>query len=131
LDPATLPPPGEFFVNFDTESPAGMFGSAMILVFVGWYVYSVIQMFVVQRGLADTRRARARWIMVGVLMIPAGIMYFIILGYLSTGMTWIRLVLVMLGHVIWMLSPVLVYLGMRLRVPIEGNQKTNHHAVDV
>jgi hypothetical protein len=119
IDPATLPPTVDYVVNFDTESEAGSIGSAMILVFVGWYAYSVILMFVVQRGQAGVRRVRARRIMAGVFMIPAGIVYFILLGYLHNSINWDRVVLVLLGHVIWMLSPVLVYLGMRLRVPSE------------
>jgi hypothetical protein len=126
IDPASLPPTGNFVVNFDTQSAEGIFGSAMIIVFVGWYAYSVIQMFVVQRGLAGARRARARYIMVGVLMIPTGIVYFIVLGYFQTGVTWDRLLLVMLGHVIWMLSPVLVYIGMRLHVPTEASSIERH-----
>ncbi len=130
IDPASLPPTGEFIVNFDTQSTEGMIGSALIIVFVGWYAYSVIQMFVVQRNLAGVRRERARCIMAGVLMIPAGIVYFIALGYYQTDATWDRLLLVMLGHVIWMLSPVLVYFGMRLRVSAEaGSMDTRREAI--
>jgi hypothetical protein len=116
IDPGNLPPVGAFVVNFDTITPAGIFGSLMILVFVAWYMYGVVSMFFVQRRQAGMKRSRSRFILAGTIMIPAGILYFIAIGFIQVDDA-MKLMLVMLGHVMWMASPTLVYLGMRLRVP--------------
>ncbi len=118
ISPGNLPPTGDFMVNFDTESAAGTFGSLMFIVFVCWYVYSVVFMLTIQRGQTGKRRQRTMSILLGMLMIPAGIVYFTAVGYFQMPIPF-RLLLVLVGHVIWMLSPILVYLGMRLHVPAE------------
>jgi hypothetical protein len=67
------------------------------------------------------KKNRSQFIMLGMLMVPTGICYFILLPYvLPVSQTvdmqpWVNLI----GHLIWAMSPVLVFLGMRLKVPEE------------
>jgi hypothetical protein len=122
IDPSLLPPTGLFRVTFDSVSLQGQVSSFFILAFVAWYVASVLLMFVQQSRESGLKKNRSRFIMLGMLMIPAGICYFVLLPYIyppsqtTTLQPWFNLV----GQLIWAMSPVLVYLGMRLRVVIQS-----------
>jgi hypothetical protein len=122
IDPSLLPPPPDTFrVTFDSITLQGQVSSFFILVFVAWYVASVLLMFVQQSRESGLKKNRSRFVMLGMLMIPAGICYFVLLPYTFPAsqtpdfQPWINFI----GHVIWAMSPVLVYLGMRLKVPEE------------
>ncbi len=116
IDPQMLPPTGSFTVKFDNITPLGVLSSYFILAFVAWYICSVLLMTVQQARESGRKRTRSRFIMFGFLMIPVGICYFILTAYLVIGSdlrTWVNLG----GQLIWAMSPVLVYLGMRLKIP--------------
>lgn len=119
IDPSLLPPSGAFRVTFDSVTVQGQVSTFFILVFVAWYIASVLLMFIQQSRESGLKKTRSWFIMLGILMIPIGILYFILLPYVfpmsqnANVQPWVNLI----GHVIWAMSPVLVFLGMRLKVP--------------
>ncbi|MBN2152347.1 MAG: hypothetical protein JW839_12925 [Candidatus Lokiarchaeota archaeon] len=124
IDPQSLPPAGAFTVTFDSITPAGQLSSILFLAFVTWYVCSVLLMFSQQARESGRRRARTRLLMFGILMIPVGIIYFILLPYIlptfqALSTTDLRPWVNLIGQLIWATSPVLVYLGIRLGVTAE------------
>ncbi len=73
VDPQLLPPSGKFTVKFDNLTLLGQISTYFILVFVAWYVCSVLLMSVQQTRESGRKRTRSRFLMFGMLMIPAGI----------------------------------------------------------
>nr|MDO8083816.1 hypothetical protein [Candidatus Sigynarchaeum springense] len=122
IDPSLLPPTTvNFKVTFDSVSLQGQASSFFILAFVAWYVASVLLMFVQQSRESGAKRNRTRFIMIGMLAIPAGICYFVLLPCVvpvsqePNLQPWFNLA----GQLVWATSPVLVYFGMRIKVPDE------------
>ncbi|MEX2680077.1 MAG: hypothetical protein Q6373_000625 [Candidatus Sigynarchaeota archaeon] len=126
IDPSLLPPTGAFRVTFDSVTLQGQVSSFFILAFVAWYIASVLLMFIQQSRESGAKKIRTRLIMTGMLMIPAGICYFILLPYVFPAsqtpnlQPWFNLA----GQLAWATSPVLVFLGMRVRVPEEEKKLT-------
>nr|MDO8110486.1 hypothetical protein [Candidatus Sigynarchaeota archaeon] len=123
-----LPPlPGTYLVNFDQSTG---FPLVFYLIFVAWYVTGTMLMFSIQHRESGIKKMRARRIMWGILMIPAGIVYFVILGYLfpDTGSLELRGILTVLGHVLWNLSPTLIFLGLRMKEKENDTSNTSNDA---
>nr|MDO8110749.1 hypothetical protein [Candidatus Sigynarchaeota archaeon] len=119
--PDELPPTGAFSVSFDPNILANLF----YISFVAWYVFGVFLMFFQQRREAGVKRNRTRYIMFGILMIPIGIVYFIVQPYIMPLLPVVpgvdpKFVYNLVGQIIWAFSPILVYIGMRVRVPLES-----------
>jgi hypothetical protein len=129
IEPSLLPPTGAFKVTFDSITLQGQVSTFFIFVFVAWYVASVLLMFVQQSRESGSKRKRSQLIMLGMLMIPVGICYYLL--YKSLLLVFQPLTPVdlrpwfdLIGHVIWAMSPVLVFLGMRLKVLEEEKTMT-------
>jgi hypothetical protein len=116
INPSTLPPaPGvNYNVNFDTFSVKGQVAFFLYLGYCVWFVGDVIIMGTViakQRGPA---RLRSVLLMLGMLMIPLGISYFVIVGFVPMPIG-IRNVLTIGGQLVWAASPILAYSGFAIK----------------
>ena len=112
IDPSTLPPaPGvNYNVNFDTFSIKGQVAFFIYMGYCVWFVGDVIIMGTViakQRGYA---RLRSVLLMLGMFMIPLGISYFVIVGFVTMPID-IRNALTIGGQLVWAASPILSYSG--------------------
>jgi len=114
IDPATLPPTVPYSVNFDAVTINGQIAFIFYMSYVAWYLAAIYLIFSVQKRKSGLEQRRAKFIMYGMLMIPVGITYYVLLGFLKVPAD-IYAYLDILGHIIWTLSPVLIYLGVRLQ----------------
>jgi hypothetical protein len=127
IDPATLPPTVPYSVNFDSVSLWGRIAFIFYLSYVAWYVAAIYLMFIVQKRESGVEKQRAIYIMIGILMIPSGIVYYVLLGTFKVPPD-IYAILDILGHIIWMLSPIMIYLSLRLQ---QSNVKTAIPATEI
>lgn len=139
VDPATLPPappPPHFNVSWDNlffflgineTTISGFIAFVMYLSFVAWYAFSVVLIFIQQRQLTGLQRARNIRIIIGILMIPGGILYFVLLPFLIQALPVLRdfqFFFNVIGQGIWASSPVFVYLGLVVKPAAEGKRET-------
>ncbi|MHA1371431.1 MAG: hypothetical protein ACTSWN_13260 [Promethearchaeota archaeon] len=110
IDPSGLPPIIEFYVDFDQN----IFAYIFYCTFVFWYVLAVVSIFHTQKQTTGISKLKVRWIMIGMIMIPAGIIYFVIIAFLKTASGSV-LGLMVIGQVIWACSPIFVLVGLRIR----------------
>jgi len=113
IDPRTLPPTVPYSVNFDSVTLNGQIAFIFYLSYVAWYLAAIYLIFSVQKGKSGPEKRRASFIMAGMLMIPAGILYYVIFGPRIPLV--IYTIFDLLGHVIWILSPVLIFLGLEIQ----------------
>ncbi|MHA1891423.1 MAG: hypothetical protein ACTSYS_10580 [Promethearchaeota archaeon] len=124
LSPEQLPPSSSnFSVNFDSlwlilginkDTIEGFLAFIFYLSLCGWYFFAVFQLFYKQKYESSIKRLRAKFIALGIIMIPMGIIYFIIIPFLKvpSDFKWLTNTI---GQVIWASSPLFVFLGMRLK----------------
>jgi hypothetical protein len=124
IPPSNLPPTGSFVVGFDSSSLQGIIGILFYLSFVVWYFYGVNLMFSVQKRESGICQKRTRRMMSGIVLIPIGILYFTFLPFLGLPQL-VKPYFLILGQVIWALSPILVYLGLSLQPKEKEMQISN------
>lgn len=113
IDPTTLPPTVAYSVNFDSVTLKGEIAYIFYMSYCIWYFIAIYLMFSIQKRESGLEKRRARYIMYGMLMIPVGILYYVLLG--PNVPPDVYEMLDILGHIIWTLSPVLIYLGLRIQ----------------
>ncbi|HME55011.1 MAG TPA: hypothetical protein VKM55_22590 [Candidatus Lokiarchaeia archaeon] len=118
IDPTTLPPMVPYSVNFDSVTIKGQIAYIFYMSYCIWYFAAVYLMFSIQKGESGRERRRARYIMFGMLMIPVGILYYVLIG--PNVPTAIYPIIDFLGHLIWTSSPILIFLGVRIQMHVPG-----------
>ena len=131
MHPSDLPPTGNFNVTFDARfvivgvndvTLPGFIAFIMYMSFIAWYIFSVGLISSEQRHATGIRRARNLRIIIGILMIPAGITYFVLLPFMRVPGD-LQFIFNVIGQVIWASSSIFVYLGLLLKSPSPDTRK--------
>ncbi|MBD3188720.1 hypothetical protein GF325_17970 [Candidatus Bathyarchaeota archaeon] len=132
-----LPPTNDFTVSYDIRWILyGISSSNLLIVlpglltlifylsYIAWYTFSAFQMFFIQRVETGAKKKRAIMFMIGILMIPLGIGYFTIIPFLPIPKVF-NWIFMLIGQTIWALSPILVFIGFRIKIkaPINPSPK--------
>jgi hypothetical protein len=126
-----LPPTGKYMVSFDSRwltsginstTLPGFIAFIFYLTYVVWYVAGISIMTSVARAETNgKKRMRLILIIIGILLIPAGIVYFVLKPLLLLFENLSANIVLsddldFIGQVMWLLSPAVVYLGLRIKV---------------
>ncbi|MBN2157186.1 MAG: hypothetical protein JW776_14170 [Candidatus Lokiarchaeota archaeon] len=105
IPPEDLPPPG---TNYIVQPDVGIMTLILSAVPFALFIYTVIMLLLLTRKV-DKRQLKKKMFLltIGIAFIPAGMLYFILVGIPNIYAWWITAI----GYTIWTISPILIWLS--------------------